>query len=101
MFTYSERDMHRMPSPLKTHLPIKPDIISSGIMEEDAAGRESEVEKKTAYTLSIRVLIDTEIIGRFFSFETSSACFTWHIRKGVLSVDQTGKCSDMGRVAKM
>jgi len=44
MFTYSERDMHRMPSPLKTHLPIKPDIISSGIMEEDAAGRESEVK---------------------------------------------------------
>ncbi|KAL9543385.1 hypothetical protein MBANPS3_008138 [Mucor bainieri] len=44
MFTYSERDMHRMPSPLKTHLPIKPDIISSGIMEEDAAGRESEAD---------------------------------------------------------
>lgn len=43
MFTYNERDMHRMPSPLKTHLPIKPDIISSGIMEEDVAGRESEV----------------------------------------------------------
>jgi hypothetical protein len=43
MFTYNERDMHRMPPPARTHLPIKPDIISSGIMEEDAAGRESEV----------------------------------------------------------
>lgn len=43
MFTYNERDMHRMPPSLKTHLPIKPDIISSGIMEEDA-GRESEVQ---------------------------------------------------------
>jgi hypothetical protein len=43
MFTYSERDMHRMPAPLKTHLPVKPDIASSGIMEEDVAGQETEV----------------------------------------------------------
>ncbi|CAO3697886.1 unnamed protein product [Rhizopus stolonifer] len=42
MFTYSERDMHRMPAPVKTHLPIKVDILNSGIMEEDAAGRENE-----------------------------------------------------------
>ncbi|KAG0193469.1 hypothetical protein DFQ28_005073 [Apophysomyces sp. BC1034] len=44
MFTYSERDMHRMPAPSKTHLPIKPDIISSGVMEEDAVGRETEAD---------------------------------------------------------
>ncbi|KAF7728470.1 hypothetical protein EC973_006023 [Apophysomyces ossiformis] len=44
MFTYSERDMHRMPAPAKTHLPIKPDIISSGVMEEDAVGRETEAD---------------------------------------------------------
>ncbi|KAI7870277.1 Chs5p-Arf1p-binding proteins-domain-containing protein [Spinellus fusiger] len=44
MFTYSERDMHRMPAPSKTHLPIKPDIVTSGIMEEDAAGRETEAD---------------------------------------------------------
>lgn len=43
MFTFNERDLHRMPPSLKTHLPIKPDIISSGIMEEDTAGRVSEV----------------------------------------------------------
>jgi ChAPs (Chs5p-Arf1p-binding proteins) len=43
MFTYSERDMHRMPSPAKTHLPIKPEIISSGVMEDDNVGRDSEV----------------------------------------------------------
>lgn len=42
MFTYSERDMHRMPSPSKTHLPIKPEIISSGVMEDDNVGRDSE-----------------------------------------------------------
>lgn len=44
MFTYSERDMHRMPAPIKTHLPIKQEIMNSGIMEEDAAGRENEAD---------------------------------------------------------
>jgi cobalamin biosynthesis protein CobT len=44
MFTYSERDMHRMPAPMKTHLPIKAEIMNSGIMEEDAAGRENEAD---------------------------------------------------------
>ncbi|KAI9301442.1 Chs5p-Arf1p-binding proteins-domain-containing protein [Cunninghamella echinulata] len=44
MFTYSERDMHRMPAPAKTHLPIKPDIANSGVMEEDAVGRENEAD---------------------------------------------------------
>ncbi|CAO3594242.1 unnamed protein product [Absidia cylindrospora] len=44
MFTYSERDMHRMPAPAKTHLPVKPDIASSGIMEEDVVSRENEAD---------------------------------------------------------
>lgn len=48
MFTYSERDMHRMPAPIKTHLPIKADILNSGIMEEDAAGRENEADPNLA-----------------------------------------------------
>ncbi|KAI8642491.1 Chs5p-Arf1p-binding proteins-domain-containing protein [Parasitella parasitica] len=48
MFTYSERDMHRMPAPIKTHLPIKPEIMNSGIMEEDAAGRENEADPNLA-----------------------------------------------------
>lgn len=44
MFTLNERDTHRMPTPLKTHLPIKPDIVSSGIMEEDGNATEAEVD---------------------------------------------------------
>lgn len=48
MFTYSERDMHRMPAPIKTHLPIKAEIMNSGIMEEDAAGRENEADPNLA-----------------------------------------------------
>jgi hypothetical protein len=48
MFTYSERDMHRMPAPNKTHLPIKAEIMNSGIMEEDAAGRENEADPNLA-----------------------------------------------------
>jgi hypothetical protein len=42
MFTYNERDMHRMPSPNKTHLPIKLDIVNAGLLEEDS-GRDNEV----------------------------------------------------------
>lgn len=41
MFTYSDRDMHRMPAAARTHLPIKPEIVNSGIMEEDT-GRDSD-----------------------------------------------------------
>jgi Chs5-Arf1p-binding protein BUD7/BCH1 len=42
MFTYNERDMHRMPSPAKTHLPVKNDIANAGLLEEDS-GRDNEV----------------------------------------------------------
>lgn len=43
MFTYSERDMHRMPAPMRTHLPVKQDITKSGIMEDDMTNQEAEV----------------------------------------------------------
>ncbi|CDS05768.1 hypothetical protein LRAMOSA08296 [Lichtheimia ramosa] len=42
MFTYSERDMHRMPAPMRTHLPVKQDITKSGIMEDDMTNQEAE-----------------------------------------------------------
>lgn len=35
MFTYNERDLHRMPAPARTHLPTKQFIADSGILEED------------------------------------------------------------------
>ncbi|BGP40620.1 bud site selection protein [Rhodotorula kratochvilovae] len=37
MFTYSERDQHRMPTPAKSHLPIKDFIATSGILDDEAA----------------------------------------------------------------
>ncbi|CAG8515848.1 17540_t:CDS:10 [Acaulospora morrowiae] len=43
MFTYNERDMHRMPTPAKTHLPVKQDIINAGLYEEDS-GRDNEAD---------------------------------------------------------
>ncbi|RHZ52166.1 hypothetical protein Glove_464g5 [Diversispora epigaea] len=43
MFTYNERDMHRMPTPAKTHLPIKQEIVNAGILEEDN-GRDNEAD---------------------------------------------------------
>ena len=35
MFTYNERDLHRMPTPQRTHLPVKQFIIDSQILGED------------------------------------------------------------------
>lgn len=42
MFTYNERDLHRMPTPARTHLPIREFIKESGILDEDSA-RDNEV----------------------------------------------------------
>ena len=36
MFTYNDRDLHRMPTPSKTHLPIKQFIIDSRILDDYA-----------------------------------------------------------------
>jgi Chs5-Arf1p-binding protein BUD7/BCH1 len=42
MFTYNERDLHRMPQPARTHLPIKQFIADSNILDEDSA-RDTDV----------------------------------------------------------
>src|ERR1700743_2680479 len=43
MFTVNERDLHRMPTPWRTHLPVKPYIEESGILED--SGKEEEVSE--------------------------------------------------------
>jgi len=43
MFTFNERDLHRMPTPLRTHLPIKGYIAASNILDEDS-GRDNEAD---------------------------------------------------------
>ncbi|GHJ83853.1 hypothetical protein NliqN6_0255 [Naganishia liquefaciens] len=43
MFTFNERDLHRMPTPARTHLPIKPLIAASNILDEDSA-RDNEAD---------------------------------------------------------
>ncbi|WVR09529.1 hypothetical protein IAU60_006597 [Kwoniella sp. DSM 27419] len=43
MFTFNERDLHRMPTPQKTHLPIKKFIAESGILDDDSP-RENEAD---------------------------------------------------------
>lgn len=35
MFTYNDKDLHRMPTPSRTHLPIKQFIVDSQILGED------------------------------------------------------------------
>lgn len=37
MFTFNERDVHRMPIPSRTHLPVKTFITESGMLDEDSA----------------------------------------------------------------
>jgi hypothetical protein len=45
MFTFNERDLHRMPTPAKTHLPIKKFIAESNILDEDST-RDNEVSPR-------------------------------------------------------
>lgn len=41
MFTWAERDLHRMPTPAKSHLPIKEFIASSGILDDENSSSHS------------------------------------------------------------
>ncbi|KAK0549843.1 bud site selection protein [Tilletia horrida] len=43
MFTYNERDLHRMPTPSKSHLPIKNFIAESGLVNEESS-RDNEAD---------------------------------------------------------
>lgn len=43
MFTFNERDLHRMPTPLKTHLPVKKFVADSGILDEESS-RDNEAD---------------------------------------------------------
>jgi len=42
MFTFNDRDLHRMPTPAKTHLPVKKFIAESNILDEESS-RDNEV----------------------------------------------------------
>lgn len=45
MFTYNERDLHRMPTPSRTHLPVKVFITDSGILSSlDASEQDNEAD---------------------------------------------------------
>lgn len=44
MFTYAERDLHRMPTPAKSHLPIKDFIAASGILDDENAAHSSDAD---------------------------------------------------------
>ncbi len=43
MFTFNERDLHRMPTPARTHLPVKKFIAESNILDEESA-RDNEAD---------------------------------------------------------
>ncbi|WVN86330.1 uncharacterized protein L203_101493 [Cryptococcus depauperatus CBS 7841] len=43
MFTYNERDLHRMPTPTKTHLPVRKFIAESNLLDDDPS-KENEAD---------------------------------------------------------
>jgi hypothetical protein len=44
MFTYNERDLHRMPTPARSHLPIKDFIAASGILDDENSTSSSDAD---------------------------------------------------------
>lgn len=42
MFTYNDRDLHRMPTPSKTHLPVKQFIADSQILDSDGVEEDTD-----------------------------------------------------------
>ncbi|GAA5936751.1 uncharacterized protein JCM15063_001974 [Sporobolomyces koalae] len=44
MFTYNERDLHRMPTPTKSHLPVKDFIAASGILDDDNSAASTDAD---------------------------------------------------------
>ena len=45
MFTYNERDLHRMPPPAKTHLPVKQFIADTGIVDDEDSKEGADVRR--------------------------------------------------------
>jgi Chs5-Arf1p-binding protein BUD7/BCH1 len=56
MFTYNERDLHRMPTPQRTHLPVKQYILDSQILGEDRE-EDNEVCIFAAVTEAILLIV--------------------------------------------
>ncbi|GAA5876442.1 hypothetical protein JCM16303_003534 [Sporobolomyces ruberrimus] len=44
MFTYNERDLHRMPTPTKSHLPVKDFIAASGILDDENSSHSTDAD---------------------------------------------------------
>lgn len=104
MFTYNERDLHRMPTPIRTHLPIRPFIADSNILDEESA-RDNEVRVLSPTPPRPHIL--TQLFFFFFPHtkkkggyrppSTTGSFPPRHIRQSVLAPDPTGLPDRMGR----
>lgn len=66
MFTYNERDLHRMPTPARSHLPVKGFIAESNLLNEESA-RDNEVSllieiRVSKYSYFDQIVIDSILI---------------------------------------
>lgn len=96
MFTYSERDQHRMLPPAKTHLPVKPAFIDSGLLEPET--RDSEVAFIDTAEIKWQAVIMLGFSSERPQFaETASCCTAWNFPSSVCTAYETCSKGGMGR----
>lgn len=81
MFTYNERDLHRMPTPAKSNMPIKKFIADSNLVDEDSS-RENEVRCNFSAILPTLALI--QLTGRYRSPPSPRSQPPRHVCQSVL-----------------
>lgn len=68
MFTYNERDLHRMPTPSKTHLPIKQFIADSNILDEEGSKDTDVRHIGLSFWVTADIAASYRPMSRFFDF---------------------------------
>jgi hypothetical protein len=92
MFTVNERDLHRMPTPARTSLPVRPWVEESGILEEGSSGDDVSIFLKSCLPSLILV------IDRCGSPSSSCAITERDIRACLLYLSQACVAYRLGRV---
>lgn len=82
MFTYNERDLHRMPTPAKSNMPVKKFIADSNLVDEDSS-RENEVRCNLQFFSILPIRAD-QVTGRYRSPPSPRSQPPRHIRQSVL-----------------
>ena len=93
MFTFNDRDLHRMPAPARTHLPVKRFLAESNILDEESAG-DTEVSR------SVRWCHADDFTGRYNFTATSRSWTSRNICQSLCAVDEHRFQDRVGRNAQ-